>query len=127
MFWDNLPLAHGLSTGCGRLSQVHTQIPQCGLGDIHADGGAIVFDSEPEFAGAMLVEYGSHGIQAFAQLGEAFFELDGFGFVHFKSGSAQRKAWGVSFGWWILRSFKFSAGCFDRRGEFWPRRVRGLF
>ena len=35
--------------------------PQCGLGDIHADGGAIVFDSEPEFAGAMLVEYGSHG------------------------------------------------------------------
>lgn len=83
--------------------------PQCGLGDIHADGGAIVFDSEPEFAGAMLVEYGGDGIQAFAQLGEAFFELDGFGFVHFKSGSARRKAWGwliLGGGFWMLDLIK---------------------
>ena len=38
----------------------------------------------------MLVEYGSHGIQALANLGEAFLELDGFGFVHFRTGGVER-------------------------------------
>ena len=32
----------------------------------------------------MLVEDGGQGIQALAKLGEAFLELDGFGFVHFR-------------------------------------------
>jgi hypothetical protein len=32
----------------------------------------------------MLVEDGGQGVQALAKLGEAFLELDGFGFVHFR-------------------------------------------
>ena len=32
----------------------------------------------------MLVEDSGKGIQTLAKLGEAFFELDGFGFVHFR-------------------------------------------
>jgi hypothetical protein len=32
----------------------------------------------------MLVEDGGQGIQTLAKLGEAFLELDGFGFVHFR-------------------------------------------
>jgi hypothetical protein len=35
----------------------------------------------------MLVEDGGQGIQALAKLGEAFLELDGFGFVHFRGES----------------------------------------
>ena len=49
-----------------------------------------VFNSEPELTSRMLVEYGSHGIQALANLGEAFLELDGFGFVHFRTGGFER-------------------------------------
>jgi hypothetical protein len=52
-----------------------------------------VFNSEPELTSSMLVEYGSHGshgIQALANLGEAFLELDGFGFVHFRTGGFER-------------------------------------
>jgi len=49
-----------------------------------------VFNSEPELTSSMLVEYGSHGIQALAKLGEALLELDGFGFLHFKTGGVER-------------------------------------
>ena len=65
-------------------------LPKGGFGDIHANWRAIVFDSEPEFTSSMLVEYGSHGIQALAKLGEALLELDGFGFLHFRTGGVER-------------------------------------
>jgi hypothetical protein len=65
-------------------------LPKGGFGDIHANWRAIVFDSEPEFTGSMLVEYGRHGIQALAKLCEAFLELDGFGFLHFRTGGVDR-------------------------------------
>ena len=55
-----------------------------GFSDLHAYGCAVVFDTEPEFARSMLVENGGQGVQALAKLGEAFLELDGFGFVHFR-------------------------------------------
>jgi hypothetical protein len=55
-----------------------------GGGDLYTNWRAVVFDSELEFAGSMLVEYGGYGIQSFAKLGEAFLDFDGFGFVHFR-------------------------------------------
>ncbi len=65
-------------------------LPQCGFRDLHANWRAIVFDSEPEFASSMLVEYGRQGIQALAKLGEAFLELNCFGFVHFRTGGVEQ-------------------------------------
>ena len=56
--------------------------PEGGFADVHTGGGSVVFDAEPEFSRAVFVENGRDGIQAVAKLGEAFFELDGFGFFH---------------------------------------------
>lgn len=38
----------------------------------------------------MLFEYGSHGIQALAKLCKAFLELDGFGFLDFRTEGFER-------------------------------------
>jgi hypothetical protein len=42
----------------------------------------IVANAEPEFALAMLIKNGGHGMQTFAEFREAFFAFDGFGFLH---------------------------------------------
>ena len=65
-------------------------LPKGGFGDIHANWRAVVLDSEPEFTSSMLVEYGSHGIQALAKLGEAFLEFDAFRFVHLRTAGVER-------------------------------------
>jgi hypothetical protein len=74
-------------------------LPQGSFGDLHANWRAIVFDSEPEFASSMLVEYGRQGIQALAKLGEAFLEFNGFGFVQFRTGGVEQ-VWGLSHLFW---------------------------
>ena len=51
---------------------------QGGFGNVHADGFAIISDAKPQLATAMFVENGRHGMEAFAEFCEAFFEFDGF-------------------------------------------------
>ena len=55
---------------------------QGGFGYFHADGATVVSDPKPKLATAMLVENGGHGIESFAEFGEALFVFDGFGFLH---------------------------------------------